>query len=516
MEFLPHAAWLLTDPLLNPSNCECVHCSKKADSLQKLRHSTSIGSTTPVNTESHPSPASSPPTQRYTSPGLPQRSTPLRMARRSLRGTARQSSFCEVLPEQERRPQYTSIPAQVSDLSAHIQGRVHRDQELVWYILDRPWKIPERSRPWVYRTVRFWPGILRTTFCPTSHIASPRQSTETSQISYLVTSPSLGRTYIVPRGSVIPFQGHSPDEDFLAEARSMGVEVSLNGPDSKFDPLPRSSALVTSLSKHTVLDISPLDLLIMDIGITKQISCIWTITDEFFTYPTGVDSIVPGSPPFQNTPTCSSNIVARSSSFRSSTGEGTERIYRGLWWGAERIWAGDFLVLSFSESMVTYTTSSPRFVQDARFEEDVEGRPPERRKPEDKYVFLKLESLNKIGPEVCVVGALYKLVPSLGPTPTHQQSNDSGLPHPPDGFTFQSMLSTNTGAKLPIKLVRGRYYPRPPLSVGEQPVPEEQILKAMEGCSKTDPGVKRPTKYRWESRESLLTSACPMGGGCLQ
>lgn len=519
MEFVPHAAWLLTDPLLDPSNCECRHCSKRPDSLQKLRHSTSVGSTAPVNTaESHPSPISSPRTQRYTSPDISQRSTTLRMAQRSLRGTSRQTSFCEIFPQQERRPQYTSVPVQASDLAAYTQGRVHRDLELVWYILDTPWQIPERSTPWVNHTIRFWPGILRTTFCSTSHIASPRQSAEIGQISYLVTSPSLGRTYIVPRGSIIPFQGHSPDEDFLLEARSMGAEASLNGPDSEFDPLPRSSTLVASLSKHTVLDISPLDLLIMDIGIMKQVACVWTMTDELFTHPVlaGVDSIFSNSPSFPNTTTYSGKTVARSSSFRSSTGEGTERKFRGLWWGAERIWAGDFLVLSFSESMVTYTTtSSPCFVQDAQFEEKINGLPQERRKPEDKYVFLKLESLNKLGPDVYVVGALYKLVPSLGSTPTHQQSNDYGLPYPPNGFTFQPMLSTNTGAKLPIKLVRGRYYPRPPLSVGEQPIPEEQILKAMEGCSKTDPGVQRPTKYKWESRESLLASACPMGGGCL-
>ena len=518
MEFVPHAAWLLTDHHLDPSNCKCRYCSTRADSLRKRRNSVSVGSTTPVNAESHPSPIPPPRTQPYASPGSAQRSSSLRMAHRSIRGTSRQASFCEVFSQQERQPQYTTVPAQVSDLTAHTQGRVHRDQELVWYILDKPWQLPERSRPWVYRTVRFWPGVLRTTFCPVSHFANPQQSAEIDQMLYLITSPSLGRTYVVPRGSIIPYQGHSPDEDFLEEARSMGPEIPLNDLDSTFDPLPRSSTLVTSLPKHTMLDIPPLDLLITDIRITKQIASIWTITDEFSTYPNpaGVDSIVSGSPLLPNAPACSGKTIARASSFRSSTGEGAERRYRGLWWGAERIWAGDFLVLSFSESMVSYTTiSSPCFVQDAQSGDHVDGRPPERRKPEDKYVYLKLESLNKIGTDVCVVGALYKLVPSPGSAPSHQQPMDPGLPHPPDGFTFRPMLSTSTGAKLPIKLIRGRYYPRPPLSADEQPVLEERIFKVMEGCSQTDPGVRRPTKYSWESRGSLLAGVCPTRAVCL-
>jgi len=517
MEFVPHAAWLLTDPILDPNNCECRHCSTRSDGLRKQRHSVGVESTTPLDTESHPSPVSPPPhTQHYAFPGLPRQSTSSQMAQRSLRGTSRKASFCEVFPQKGRQPQFTSIPAQVSDLAAYAQGRVHRNQELVWYILDKPWKIPERSRPWVHRTVHLWPGILRTTFCPTSHIASPQQSAETNQISYLITSPSLGRTYVVPRGSIIPFQGHSPDEDFLAEARSMGAEISLNDSDSNFEPLPRSSTLVAALSKRTMLDISPLDLLITDIGITKQVAGTWTITDESPTRPAqaGIDSTVADSPSLPNAR--SGKAVARSSSFRSSGGEVAERRYRGLWWGAERIWAGDFLVLSFSESMVTYTaTSSPCFVPDTRSEEHSNILPLERRRPEDKHVFLKLESLNKIGTEVCVVGTLYNLVPSPGSAPSYQQSNDPGLPYPPNGFAFRSMLSTNTGAKLPIRLVRGRYYPRQLLSVCEQPVPDERIFEAMEGCSQTDPGVRRPTKYKWESRESLIASACPIGGGYL-
>lgn len=519
MEFAPHAAWLLTDPLLDPSNCECGYCSKK-----QRRKSTSVSSTTPVQTESHPSPIPSPRVQRHISPGPShtRQSAPSQATQRSrsLRGVSREASFCKVLPQQEERSQCTPIPAQLSDLVAHTQGRIYRDKELVWYILDRPWKIPERSHSEINHSIRFWPGILRTTFCPRSHIASPHQSTENHQNrnSYLVTTPSLGRTYIVPRASIIPFQAHSLDEDFLVELQSKGTEIWLNDLDCEFDPSPRSSTLVSSLSQGIELETSPLDLLITDIRIAKQVACIWTVTDEFFTYLDPVGDVAPCSPTLPKAAAPLGRTLTRSSSFNSSSGKQIERWYRGLWWGAERIWAGDFLILSFSESMMGYTAaSSSCFVGGTRPEDHINGPPPEeQREPENKHVFLKLKSLNKVGTHIWVVGDLYRLVPSLDTSPSLQQEDDLGLPNPPDGFAFGSMLSANVEAKLPIKLVRGRYYPRLHLSVDdrqsvpddEQSVLDERMLKVMEGRSQTDPTIRRPTKYNRESRGSLLASVC--------
>ena len=517
-EFAPHAVWLLTDPLLDPSNCKCKYCSARGDRLQKSRrNSSSVRSTTP-QTESYPSPVSSPRAQRYISSGLSlaRQSTPSRMTQRSLRGVSREPSLCEVLPQQEKRPQYVSTPAQLSDLTAHAQGRIYRDKELVWYILDRPWQITECSRPEVDRTINFWPGIIRTTSCPSPCSTSPQQSTESGEISYLITTPTLGRTYIVPRASIIPFQAHFPDEDFLVELQSKGVEATLNDPERGFDPLPRSSTPVPSLSSGTELETSLLNILITDIRVTKELSYIWTVTDGFSTHPgpgPTKTTIVPGSPAVVKVPSRSGGMIARSSSFRSASGEQVQRMYRGLWWGAERIWVGDFIVLSFSESMMGYTTtSSPYFVRNTPSEDPINGLPLEQREPENKHIFLKLESLNKVGSEIYVVGALYKLVPLLDSAPSHQEEDDPGLPQPPDGFAFRSMLSTNVGAKLPIKLVRGRYYPRLYLSVDNgQLVPDEQMLRTMEGRSQTDPGIRRPAKYRWEPRENLFANACPIG-----
>ena len=417
-----------------------------------------------------------------------------------------------MLPQQEKRLQYAPISAQLSDLAAQTQGRIYRDQEFVWYVLDRPWQIPgPPSLHEVNHIVRFWPGILRTTFCPSPYIASTYQSTESCQISYLITTPSLGRTYVVPRANIIPFQAHSPDEDFLVELRSKGRQIWLNDLDRKFDPLPKSSAFVSSLSEWTESEASPLDLLIADIRIAKQVACIWTVTDEF-PHLNPAENVTPGSPALPEVPSPSGRALSRSSSFCSSSGRQIERAYRGLWWGAERIWLGDFLILSFSESMMGYTAaSSSCFVRGARPEDRVNGFPPEQQKPENNHVFLKLKSLNKVGADICVVGDLYKLVPSPDPAPNRRQDENSGLPHPPNGFTFRPMLSTNIEAKLPIKLVRGRYYPRLHLTPDDgQSAADERVLRVMEGRSQTDLEIRRPTKYKWESRGNLLANICPV------
>ena len=515
-EFAPHAAWLLTDPLLDPLNCECRHCSARGGRHQNSRHnSASVRSTTP-QVELHHSPITSPRIQRYASNASSpaRRSTPSWMTQRSLRGVSREASLCEVFPQLEKRLQYVSSSVQLSDLVAYTQGRIYRDQELVWYILDKPWQILEHSSPEVNRTISLWPGILRTTFCPSPHGTNLQQSTEDHQIFYLITTLTLGRTYTVPRASIIPFQAHLPDENLLVELQSKGAEASLNDPDRGFDPLPRSSTLFPSLSSGTESETSPLNLLIADIKVAMELACIWTVTDGFSVYPGPAETIVaPGSSALPNASPRSGKTLAKSSSFRSTSREQVERKYRGLWWGAERIWLGDFLVLSFSESMMGYTaTSSPYFIRDTPPEDPFNDLPAEQRKSQNKHVFLKLSSLDKVGGDICAVGTLYKLVPSLDSVTTHQEDDKTGLPHPPNGYTFRSMLSTNVGAKIPMKLVRGRYYPRLHLLVdGEQLVPDECMLRTMEGRSHTDPGIRRPTKYRWEPRGNLLASVCPIG-----
>ena len=496
-EFTPHALWLLQDSDLDQSNCKCKYCSGGDHPRGLRRQSTSVRSATSVQTQSHSPPPRAP---RHTSPyspypGRPADSPP---TQRSQRGISRQVSLCEVFPQQGIPLQRTPVPSQLSDLTAYTQGRIYRDQELVWYILDTPWQVPQDTLTEVDCIASLWPGVIRTTSRPSSLIAGAQQSTENHHTFYLVATPSLERTYVVPQESLIPFRAYSPGEDLLVGLRSKDAQFCLDNSGYKFDPLPRFSTLIASLSKET--ETSPLDWLIREIRIAKQVACIWTVTDKL---PAGADQNQnPTAGPLSLGQLSSEDSAMRPSSRSSSVGKTGPR-YSGLWWGAERIWTGDLLTLSITENKVGYTVaSSACFVQDAQSEDYAKNSLLDQRRPEDRHIFLKLESLNKVGADIYAIGDLYRLVPSFG---SLQQDVIPQLPHPPSGFTFRRVLSTGIGAKLPIKVIAGRYYPRVYLPVNDTGlVPDQLMLKMMEGCGGTDRTTVRPTKYKWESRRNLF------------
>ena len=419
--------------------------------------------------------------RRYTSPALSQarrssRQTSSGLPQRSVQGVSRQVSLYEIPPQRDGIEWKTS-PAQLSDLAALTQNRLYRNQELVWYILDKPLPITAHSHPEITHVIRLWPGIARTTVCPFPPVERPTGAAERSKILYFITVTTLNRTYVVPQTSIIPFQSYRPDENLLVEFRSMGADIPLNAFDRGFDPLPRSSALETSLSFDTGTELSPLELLITDIKIANKVASTWSVADGF-------------SP-------------------NSSTLGQNQRRYRGLWFGAERIWTGDLLILSFSESGIDFgRKSSTCFVQDAPAEEQADGSPLERRNPEDKQVFLKLRSLipvaTKDGIRIYAAGDLHRLLRSSGFAEGSLLEDGVALPRPPDGFVFRPMLSTSIEAKFPVDLIRGRYYPWILSLVDRKFLPEERMLESMEGCRQVDPAIQRPIKHTKGSREDLL------------
>ena len=424
-----------------------------------------------------------------------------------MRGVSRQVSLYETPPQQDGIEQKTSLPAQLSDIAALAQNRLYRDQELVWYILDEPLRVNVRSHPEMTHVIHFWPGIARTTVCPSPLAKRPSRAAEGSEIHYFVKVATLNRTYVVPQASIIPFQSHAPDEELLARFRSIGADIPLNSFDRKFDPLPRCSTLETSLSLGTEEGISPLEMLVTDIGIANQVASMWSVTDEFSPDPNA--RTASNSPSLLTISPGIGETLVRTSSF-NSTGVGrAQRGYRGLWLGAERIWTGDLLILSFPESGIGFERkTSTRFIQDTKIEERVDDSVPEHRNPEDKQVFLKLRSLTPVvtgdGKRIYVTGDLYRLLPSSGFAPDSQLKDDAALPQPPDGFAFGSILSKGIEAKFPVDLIRGRYYPRILSLVDRQFLPEERTLKSMEGRCRTDLATRRPIKHMQESREDLL------------
>ena len=415
-----------------------------------------------------------------------------------MRGVSRQVSLCEISPQQDGIERKASLPAQLSDLAALAQSRLYRDQELIWYILDKPLCIRVHSHPEATHTINLWPGIARTTVCPSPRVEQLTGATEGPQILYFVTVATLNRTYAVPQTSIIPFQSYRLDENPLVECRSMGGVVPLDTPDRGFDPLPRSSTLETTFSIDTAAKLSPLELLIADVRIANKVASMWSVTDEFSLDP-GVHA-APSPPP--------GKTLIRTPSLNPSTVDRAQRRYRGLWLGAERIWTGDLLILSFPESGIGFRrkTSTSSF-ENTQVEERVNDLPIEHRNPEDKQVFLKLGSLTPIatkdGIRIYATGYLYRLLPSPG-FAQGSRLDGASLPLPPDGFVFSPVLSVGIEAKFPVDLIRGRYYPQLLSLVDGQPLPEELALESMEGCCQADPAMRRPVKHTRESREDLL------------
>lgn len=426
-----------------------------------------------------------------------------------MRGVSRQVSLCEISPQQYSIERTGSFPAQLSDLAALAQNRLYRDEELVWYILDNPLRITVHSHPEATHVIHFWPGIARTTVCPSPPVEHPARVTEESEILYFIKVASLNRTYVVPQASIIPFQSHRPDEELLVEFRSMGADNPLNAFDHKFDPLPRCSTLETSLSLGTDARFTPLELLIADIRVANQVASTWSVTGGFSPDPSA--RVTSNSPSLLAISPDIGETLIRTSSFNPATVGQIQRGYRGLWFGAERIWTGDLLILSFPESGIGFRQEiSARFFRDTLVKEHVNDSPHGHQNPRDKQVFLKLRSLapavTKDGKRIYVTGELYRLLPSSSFAQDPEPEDDTALPQPPDGFVFRPILSKNIEAKLPVDLIKGRYYPRILSLVDSRFLPEEWILKlkSMEGCRRADPGIQRPIKYAKGSREDLL------------
>jgi len=492
-EFAPHAAWLLTDPSLDPSNCECKYCSKDTGHPSKSR-SRCDRSDTPATVTS----ISSRRTCRSTPPTL------LRQLTRSASSSAPERSRARIrrqpslrkIPPQEEDGGAEALPSQLSDLTALSLGRFYRNQELVWLILDKPLSIHTDSHSGKDYTIHFWPGVIKNAISYTSD-----QQTDSPETRYLVTIISVERTYSVPQKSIIPFRAYSFDENTLTDLRPLSTGAPPDGLSHGFDPLPQYATPETP-SPGSVLKRSPLELLIADITAARRIATTWTATGGYH-----LRSRQSDEPAGTIDSSCADAPHVGSPPLRRSLEGQDRRRYRGLWWGVERVWVGDLLVLSFPENSIKYSNEdSSCFAHSARDE----AFPHEGRKPEEKCVFLKLRALEPVRTDqgftaLEAIGSMYKLTPSLDSVQTGP--GDLDLPRPPDGFAFRAVFSAGIETRLPLRLIRGRYYPRLYSSMDKELVPAERGLKAMEGLGPPGSGAWRPSKHIIESRHGMLNIA---------
>lgn len=452
----------------------------------------------------HREPCSTP----ATPPRRPTRSKSSSVSGRPLGGIRRQPSLRQVSPQRDGGEGEASIPSQLSDRIVLSHGRLYRDQELVWLVLDEPLSMKTNSRSDENLTLRLWPGVIKGLISP-----APDQQTESPETRYLVTVTSAERSYFVPQKSIIPLRTYSPDEKALADLQSLATSVPLDAFGHKFDPLPKSWTLETS-SPGSLRERSPLELLIADIKMVKHVATTWSTTDGY--YPTGQQPWEPAgdaSSPAITSPGTDVSHVGPLPLRHLMQGQ-RKRKYGGLWWGAERIWVGDLLILSFPESSIRYSSEdSSCFAYDTRDEAPMGHLLPEDRRPEEKCVFLKLRALETVqtGQGFTVleaIGGVYRLTRSLGSgRPKETSPNDLGLPPPPDGFVFKAVLSVGIETQLPLRLIRGRYYPQLLSTVNNGLGSMARGLKAMEGLGPVGSVAWRPSKHATEPRHRVLDVA---------
>lgn len=486
-EFAPHAAWLLTDPALNPSNCECLYCSKKPNPMgRKHRPPFPQGPSPTTGVHRHPSSISLRTKHvKRTASSLTQDSSHS-TGRSSLEIYIRKVKFSQDREAQDR----PAPPGGVNPL--------YRIQELVW-ILEQPVSINLREGD---LSVRLWPGVVETVDVP------PPSTADTVEhgLYYQVKILSLDRRYSVPQGFLSPFQAHLVDETTPQTHRCDYPEIDLNC----FDPFPQ---WLVSPCQHLEGGNQPESnpeflaaLLLLDIKAARLIASCWGATRSITRLLT-VSGAVTGDDHREQkiTPLPSGTPPASPSTTQPIS-------YGGLWWGAEHVQAGDLLRLSFSESRFTYTGGASACLA---HEPPVKGASSNivggSEVRSERCMFLGLRDLIVVheqrGKALHAVGQLYKLVqapPSIDSKPSVIHG-DTELPQPPEGHVFHRVLVRGWEVQLPLRLVRGRYYPRLKSHLCDPTSLNAGLLGSMEGL--TTVGSFTPRYNVTESRGETIERA---------
>ncbi|KAF9466099.1 hypothetical protein BDZ94DRAFT_1158717 [Collybia nuda] len=403
-EFLPHAIWLLKDPTMNPSNCQCKYCSKKTQkevtaSLPGILRSTT-GSQSP--TPSRPRARDRPKTMRET----------------AMKNNERHHRDPRVYAAVQR------IPKPVISKSTHVSNRqamlvernsdlraVHsrtemrlkrwfRTGELLWCSLDPP-IVGSNS------AINFWPGLVEETRLKTKPIPLNTTVTTGGTLTYENednrdktmehTDPSVtwrveqstvykmqllgvSHSILLNDTQVLPYQAHVPPSQLIDELRRFPVEnLNFNRESlAKYNPCPpgRVASFADGVAPYALA-----------VQMASAISGYWCPTDEWafnYTAPPKISPQIPindGLSTLQaaleaasrhNSQPSSSVPLPAAQSYRNISGPDAgmspeelqklaDRVigkqvagaslqalysqirFQGLWWGAERIWIDDFV-----------------------------------------------------------------------------------------------------------------------------------------------------------------------------
>ncbi|KAA1470251.1 hypothetical protein DENSPDRAFT_817793 [Dentipellis sp. KUC8613] len=336
-EFVPHAIWLMQDPTLDRSNCECKYCAKKpqrliSEGLGFKPHTSTSGST--------PLPSRRPPREgRGRVPREQREPRPYATVRRAPKA-AKQLVGPQQIMVHER---CDDLQAVYSELDTSLR-RWFREGEVVWCALVPPIKGPDE-------TITFWPGLVQDTqvkaeAIPRDPLASthsadgdyemedgtmPHQagaSTNAAEGSssqappaesapaatrgdspvpwtirqktlYKVKLLGINQQYIAADDHVLPYQGYTPSQALLRAMQASFASKGIPSPEemASFNPCPDDVDDSTPAAHVRFADaVAPYSVAIQ---IAAGVVGYWTPTDEWefkMTVPTPGNSSAVGTP----------------------------------------------------------------------------------------------------------------------------------------------------------------------------------------------------------------------------
>ncbi|ESK96515.1 proteophosphoglycan ppg4 [Moniliophthora roreri MCA 2997] len=378
-EFIPHAIWLFSDPTMNNANCECKYCTKK--SQREITATMRSSSILPPAPSMSPGASSMPPSRRFQKP-RPEASTHGVYAAVQKAAPKPRSKSSHIVPNvpmvAERNLDLRAVHSHSSCSTRNLK-RWCRTDEIVWCGVQPPLKGPQGD----YDTIHFWPAIvkehnLKVDTQNTSRLshynpdAPPWEVTQST--TYRVKLLAISCEWNVADDEVLPYQAYSPPEAVFEAMR----EVARKGINwdrdyiAKFTPCPaRRNFDPNPSSPQPPTFAQAVAPLATAIQIASQITHFWGLTDNWdfkFAVPQPSPSTSSSISAIRTRPMSLQDAISEASSSNAavmSSSQGTKQVtsrvlgeqynvphtvvtqqrFQGLWWGAERIWTGDFVRL---------------------------------------------------------------------------------------------------------------------------------------------------------------------------
>ncbi|KAF9017395.1 hypothetical protein BDZ89DRAFT_1022204 [Hymenopellis radicata] len=556
VEFLPHAIWLTTPPMQR-GDCECKYCR-----------------------------------------GIPQREITPPAAQPTVRqdiGVHASVQKAPVLKSPMVVERSNDLSA-MYPLSSSNMRRWHREQELVWASLLKPIQGTESNQ-----CIPLWPGVIRElkvakktvnvlSSPPPSYAQStsssngqngtaesesailnrcePPWSVEERQV-YHIQLLGTTSTVTLSEDHVLPYQAYLHPQSLLHALGDVSpAEIVIDDLTSNFNPLSDGATWEAALSSYALA-----------IQIAGSLSEFWTLTDDWeikLAAPTVATA--PALRPMTNSladavnAASSHNALAnesissgplqqrlddRPATARRILGEYVTNVmhFQGIWWGAERIWADEFIRLKAPRRCLAPERSDQILAPALPGAREMANCIARGFNPSDfgasarglfllvKRIFVtEVESRGRMKKECRLAGLLYELadddwiVPEtdLAEADTRGKFHDAlshptpvnPLPSPPAGYKFRAIISPEQEFVTSLSMISGRYYPRvlqhpllkkqvdEILSGNMETSPEANILWSLEGLSSGMYNSIEPRKYL-PSRGEVLKQADKEARGLL-